>query len=51
MGNYHGFDGFKTFSHAKGVFVQGRLNLPKLSGTLPPYTDKLDKMLEGQIKK
>ncbi|MBT4518639.1 MAG: coniferyl aldehyde dehydrogenase [Halieaceae bacterium] len=50
MGHFHGFDGFKTFSHAKGVFKQGRLNLPKLMGTLPPYGDKLDKLLSGQIK-
>jgi coniferyl-aldehyde dehydrogenase len=26
MGHYHGRDGFKTFSHAKGVFHQSRLN-------------------------
>ena len=51
MGHFHGFDGFKTFSHAKGVFKQGRANLPKMMGTLPPYSDKLDKLLDGQIKK
>lgn len=51
MGNYHGFEGFKTFSHAKAVFKQGLINLPKLAGTLPPYSDKVDKMMAGQIKK
>lgn len=51
MGHFHGFDGFKTFSHAKGVFKQGRVNLPRMMGTLPPYNDKLDKILGSQIKK
>lgn len=51
MGNYHGFEGFKTFSHPKAVFKQGFVNLAKLAGTLPPYTDKVDKMMAGQIKK
>ncbi len=51
MGNYHGFEGFKTFSHAKAVFKQGFVNLPKLVGTLPPYSNKVDKMMAGQIKK
>ncbi len=26
MGAYHGIEGFRALSHAKGVFVQGRLN-------------------------
>lgn len=30
MGAYHGIEGFRTMSHAKGVFVQGRWNLPAL---------------------
>lgn len=54
MGHYHGFDGFKTFSHVKAVFKQGRANLAKIMGSLPPYAPnakKLDKMLAGQIRK
>ncbi len=51
MGNYHGFEGFKTFSHAKVVFKQGLVNLPKLAGTLPPFSDKVDKLMAQQIKK
>ncbi|WP_101756854.1 coniferyl aldehyde dehydrogenase [Oceanicoccus sp. KOV_DT_Chl] len=51
MGNYHGFEGFKTFSHAKTVFKQGLVNLPKLAGTLPPFGEKMDKMMAQQIKK
>jgi coniferyl-aldehyde dehydrogenase len=35
FGAYHGVDGFKTLSHAKGVFDQGRWSL---NGLLrPPY--------------
>tara|TARA_Y100001934_G_scaffold242600_1_gene298476 strand:+ start:508 stop:1965 length:1458 start_codon:yes stop_codon:yes gene_type:complete len=30
MGSYHGIEGFRAMSHAKGVFVQGRWNLPSL---------------------
>jgi len=30
MGAYHGIEGFRTMSHAKGVFVQSRWNLPSL---------------------
>lgn len=26
MGAYHGHEGFKTMSHAKGIFTQSRLN-------------------------
>ncbi|MCP3670780.1 MAG: aldehyde dehydrogenase family protein, partial [Gammaproteobacteria bacterium] len=51
MGNYHGFEGFKTFSHAKSVFKQGFVNLPKLAGILPPYSEKVDKMMASQIKR
>lgn len=52
MGNYQGHEGFKTFSHARSVYTQGKVNLPKLAGTLPPYNSaKLDKLFAGQIKK
>ena len=51
IGNYHGIEGFKTFSHARSVFRQGKIDLAKIAGTLPPYTDKIEKMLDGQIKK
>ncbi len=30
MGAYHGFEGFRSMSHAKGVFVQGRWNAANL---------------------
>ncbi len=51
IGNYHGREGFKTFSHARGVYTEGKLNLAKLAGSLPPYGDKVKRMLASQIKK
>lgn len=30
MGSYHGIEGFRSMSHAKGVFEQERLNFPSL---------------------
>lgn len=35
IGAYHGIEGFKSLSHAKGVFQQGRWNLSGL--LLPPF--------------
>ena len=37
MGSYHGRDGFRTFSHAKAVYQQSRLDVAKLAGLKPPY--------------
>ena len=38
MGAYHGIEGFKTFSHAKGVYRQPkRIPVAKLAGFMPPY--------------
>ncbi len=51
MGHYHGREGFKTFSHAKSVLRQGWVNLPKLSGTLPPYGEKVEKIMSRMIRK
>ena len=52
LGSYQGLEGFRTFSHARSVYKQGWVNLPKLAGTLPPYNaKKLDKLFAGQIKK
>lgn len=44
LGTYHGRDGFKTFSHVKGVFTQGRLNG---AGFLkPPYSNLANKIID-----
>ncbi len=51
IGHYHGFDGFRTFSHARSVYKDGFVNITKVAGMSPPYSEKTDKMLDGQIKK
>ncbi len=51
MGNYHGFDGFKTFSHARAVYKQSKVNFQRLGGMLPPYGEKADRTLNAMIRK
>lgn len=36
-GSYHGIDGFRTFSHAKAVYRQPKIDIAKLAGLKPPY--------------
>lgn len=50
MGSYHGIDGFRTFSHAKAVFQQARLDVAKLAGLKPPYGRALAASVKRQIK-
>jgi coniferyl-aldehyde dehydrogenase len=50
MGSYHGHDGFKTFSHAKAVFKQTKVNVAEMAGLRPPYGEKLLKAVRQQIK-
>lgn len=50
MGAYHGHDGFKTFSHAKSVYRQPKMNIAKLAGLLPPYGDKTRATIARQFK-
>jgi coniferyl-aldehyde dehydrogenase len=46
MGSYHGFDGFKTFSKKKGVFVQSAVAGSVLERLLkPPYTRRTDRVI------
>jgi coniferyl-aldehyde dehydrogenase len=52
MGNYHGFEGFKTFSHAKSIFSQSKkIYMMKYTGVIPPYADKTEKTLEFMLKR
>ncbi|WP_116365563.1 coniferyl aldehyde dehydrogenase [Parahaliea mediterranea] len=51
FGQYHGVEGFRTFSHAKSVYTQGVVNLPKIFGMLPPYTQKLETLSVRMIKR
>jgi coniferyl-aldehyde dehydrogenase len=50
MGAYHGHDGFKTFSHAKAIFSQTRINVAELAGLRPPYGEKMLKAVKAQMK-
>ena len=43
MGAYHGVDGFRTFSHMRGIYQQGAPNL--LGVTKPPFDRPLKRRL------
>lgn len=48
MGAYHGIEGFKALSHAKGVYQQGRWNM---SGVLrPPFGGVADLILKLMLR-
>ena len=51
MGAIHGFEGFKTFSHAKSIYRQASLNVGKLGGMLPPYNKTTESTIKMQMKK
>ena len=40
MGSYHGYDGFKTFSHAKSIYKQPKFDIAGLAGMRPPYNKR-----------
>jgi coniferyl-aldehyde dehydrogenase len=49
MGAYHGPEGFKTFSHAQGVFRQSRFNtLPLLH---PPFGERARRILNLMLRR
>ena len=50
MGSYHGLDGFRTFSHARAVFRQARVDVAKLAGMKPPYGPALRRTVARQMK-
>ncbi len=50
MGNYHGADGFRTFSHAKSIYKQPKMDLAGMAGFKPPYGEKTRKALAREIK-
>jgi coniferyl-aldehyde dehydrogenase len=49
MGSYHGVDGFRTFSHAKAVFQQAKMDVTAMMR--PPYGEKIQKMMDAAIKR
>lgn len=50
IGSYHGIDGFRTFSHAKAVFKQSRLDVAKLAGMKLPYGAALRRTVRQQMR-
>ncbi|WP_417460962.1 coniferyl aldehyde dehydrogenase [Kordiimonas sp.] len=50
MGHYHGYDGFLEFSHQKSVLRHPKMSIGGVLGIVPPYTDKLRKNVERQLK-
>lgn len=51
MGNYHGHDGFKTFSHMRAVYRQPGLDIAGISGFKPPYGKATQASLARELKK
>jgi coniferyl-aldehyde dehydrogenase len=51
MGNYHGADGFKTFSHMRAVYRQSGLDVAGIAGLKPPYGKKAHATLKRELKK
>lgn len=52
MGRYHGFDGFKEFSHHKPVLKHpSKLNINKLLGLVPPYGKALQRTVKMELRK
>ncbi len=51
MGNYHGFDGFKTFSHTKAVYRQTGVDVAAMGGFKAPYGKSTQSTLNRELKK
>lgn len=51
MGVYNGPEGFAEFSHLRGVYQAGWWDPRRKLGLLPPYSDKLLKMMQGAIRR
>ncbi len=49
MGAYHGPEGFKTFSKAKGIYKKGKFNATRF--ILPPYGRGMHKLIEKHLIK
>lgn len=50
MGAYHGFEGFRTFSHARAIYRQPRIDIARLAGFKPPYGAAARKTIERELK-
>ncbi len=49
-GAYHGEAGFRTFSHARAVFRQSRIDVAGLAGLKPPYGKRTMMAVRRQMK-
>jgi coniferyl-aldehyde dehydrogenase len=50
MGSYHGYDGFREFSHRKAVYHQLKKDIGPMAALRPPYGDAYRKYVDGAIK-
>ncbi|RPF72608.1 coniferyl aldehyde dehydrogenase [Aurantiacibacter spongiae] len=50
MGCYHGEEGFREFSHARGVYTQARVDVARLAGFKPPYGNSARKAARMLMK-
>jgi len=50
MGSYTGHEGFKTFSHAKSVYSQPKIDVAKLGGFKPPYGKTTKATIKRELK-
>jgi coniferyl-aldehyde dehydrogenase len=50
MGSYHGVEGFRSFSHARAVYSQPKIDLAKIAGLKPPYGPATERTLKMQLK-
>jgi coniferyl-aldehyde dehydrogenase len=48
IGAYHGIEGFKRLSHAKGIYAQRRWNVVKL--LRPPFGKLTDRILQVMLR-
>jgi coniferyl-aldehyde dehydrogenase len=51
MGHYHGRDGFRTFSHAKSVYRQPRIDIARIAGLKPPYGKSARRAIARDLKR
>ena len=51
MGAYHGIDGFREFSHRKGVYLQLKTDAKQVEETRPPYGPFVFKFLDKEIRR
>jgi coniferyl-aldehyde dehydrogenase len=50
MGAYHGYDGFKTFSHARSIYTQTKLDVAGMTGMSLPFSAKTAKTIRQMLK-